>query len=221
MVSRGYAKNSFYYDREFGGFVIAVEKVFVFRADWHQDDHAKPVVGNYQLALDSVLEAHPGLQPCVMRCVHCGIRFLTHARNAARGNLRCPFGCREHHRRRCSSRRSTAYYQTVAGKQKKERHNRRRRPSSGEDGAVPQSDPPAPPVPIPSTDAVAESRLDESSLTNSRVLPYVRMMVSLIEGIPIGSKELLVLLRQALRQHSIVSRDWIDYVFGFLRQHPP
>ena len=227
MVSRGYAKNHFYYDREFGVFVIAVDKVFAFRADWHQDDHAKPVIGHYQLALDSVLDAHRDLQPCVTHCAHCGIRFLTHSRNAGRRNLRCPFGCREHHRRQRSSQRSTAYYQTVAGKRKKEDHNRRRCwPSFAEDPAVPESHPQAPPAPISATDAAAELRLDgvvldESSLTNSPALPYVRMMVSLIEGVRVGVKELLALLRQALRQHSIASRRRTDYVLRFLWQHPP
>ena len=227
LVSRGYAKIYFHDNREFGVFVIAVEKVFSFRADWHQNDHAEPVVAHYQLGLDSVLEAHPELQACVTCCAHCGIRFLTHPRNAGRRNLRCPFGCRKHHRRQGSCRRSTAYYQTVAGKGKKEDLNRRRfRPSSAEVPAVPESHPQVPPASIPSTDAAAELRLDgvvldESSLTNSPVLPYLRMMVSLIEGVHVGIEELLVLLRRALRQHSIASRRRADYVVSFLRQHPP
>jgi hypothetical protein len=63
--------------------------------------------------------------------------------------------------------------------------------------------------------------LDESSLTNSPVLPYLRMMVGLIEGRRFGTEELLGLLRRALRQRSIAMRKRRDYVLGFLRQHPP
>ena len=230
LVSRGYVQNYLHYSRESGVFVIAVERVFSFRADWHQDDHAAPVVGHYELALDSVLEAHPDLQPCVTHCAHCGIRFLTHPRNAGRRNLGCPFGCREQHRRQHSCRRSTAYYQTAAGKGKKQDHTRRRRPSSTDSRSVAlESRREAPPAPDRPTD-LAPSRpelrldgvvVDEATLTNSPVLPYLRMMVSLIEGVLVGIKELLVLLRQALRQHSIASRRRTDYVLRFLWQHPP
>jgi hypothetical protein len=227
VVSRGYAKNYLHYDTEFGVFVIAVEKVFSFRVDWHQDDHAQPVVEHYQVALEATLQAHPQLHRCVSHCAHCGIRFLTHSRNAGRRNLRCPFGCRERHREQRSCERSAAYYRTVSGKRKKQDHNRRRRLSSAQSPPLAASQPQTPPPgQEPPTDRRAELRLDgvvldESSLTNSPVLPYLRMMVSLIEGVPFGVKELLVLLRQGLRQHSIASRKRTDYVLRFLRQHPP
>lgn len=230
VVSRGYAKNYLHYDTEFGVFVIAVEKVFSFRTDWHQDDHARPVVEHYQLALDSVLQAHPALQPCVKHCAHCAIRFLTGACNAGRRNLGCPFGCREHHRRQRSCQRSVAYYQTAAGKRKKQGLNRRRRPFSAVGPAVPESHP-QPTAEAPDAPAAVQPDqaqlqldgvvLDDSSLTNTPVLPYLRMMVSLIEGVPFAVEELLVLLRQGLRQHSIASRRRTDYVLRFLRQQPP
>jgi hypothetical protein len=200
------------------------------------------------------LQAHPELQLYVTHCAHCGIRFLTHPRNAGRRNLRCPFGCREHLRRQRSSQRSRAYYQTAAGKRKKQGHNRRRgRPPSAQSPAAGETQPPSPLARDGSTDAAAivgssiaarppepwlpeppteaqpcraELRLDgvvldESSLTNSPVLPYVRMMVGLIEGVRFTVEQILGLLRQALRQHSIASRTRRDYVLGFLRQHPP
>jgi hypothetical protein len=63
--------------------------------------------------------------------------------------------------------------------------------------------------------------LDESSVTNSPLLPYVRMVVSLIEGIPRTCQELVRLLRQALRQHRFAFRRGTDYVLRFLFQHPP
>jgi len=68
---------------------------------------------------------------------------------------------------------------------------------------------------------LAGLRLDESILMNSPLLPYVRMVASLIEGRSIGLVELVEALRKAMRQHSIANRRRIDYVLGFLHQHPP
>ena len=76
--------------------------------------------------MNSVLGDHPDLEDCAASCCHCGIRFLTHPRNARRIDLRCPFGCRQHHRKQQSNRRSTAYYQTEEGKQLKSELNQRR-----------------------------------------------------------------------------------------------
>ena len=53
------------------------------------------------------------------------------------------------------------------------------------------------------------------------MLPYVRMVVSLIEGIELSYHELVTLLRQALRQHSIANRTRTEYVLRFLHEHPP
>jgi len=63
--------------------------------------------------------------------------------------------------------------------------------------------------------------LDESSVVNSRMLPYLRMVVRLIEGIGLTCQELARLLRQALRQRSLAFRRRVDYVLRFLHQHPP
>lgn len=63
--------------------------------------------------------------------------------------------------------------------------------------------------------------LDESSVTSSRMLPYVRMVMSLIEGVRLRCHEVVNLLRQAMRQHSIAYRRRIDYVLRMLHQHPP
>jgi hypothetical protein len=156
--------------------------------------------------------------------------------------LRCPFGCRQHHRRQCSCRRSTAYYRTAAGKTKKKRLNARRQGGQVSPAAPPPDfDPqgtsphpqadhccaaaPAPPAsePLPVTIAVRLEGvlLDESSLASSPMLPYVRMVVSLIEGVELSCREVVHLLRQAMRQHSIGARRRIDYLLGFLHQHPP
>lgn len=63
--------------------------------------------------------------------------------------------------------------------------------------------------------------LDEAGLAGSPMLPYVRMIVSLIEGIELSCGELVRLLRQAMRQHSIGARRRIDYLLSFLHRHPP
>lgn len=63
--------------------------------------------------------------------------------------------------------------------------------------------------------------LNEASLLKSRMLPYVRMVVSLIEGIEFSYQELVRLLRQAMRQHSIARRTRSEYVLRFLHEHPP
>jgi len=63
--------------------------------------------------------------------------------------------------------------------------------------------------------------LDESSLAASPMLPYVRMVVSLIEGVRVTCCEVLDRLRQTLRQHSIGAHSGVDYLRGFLHPHPP
>lgn len=215
-------------------FAIAIEKFFSVRADWHQDDRVRPLVRQYQTALNSVLQSHPELRGCAAYCMDCGIRFLTHPRNAGRRNLRCPFGCREHHRRAQSCQRSTAYYQTAAGKAKKKRLNGRRHGSQVPPAAPPDLDfPESPPdaqVEVPLGGAPSpmtiEARpqcavLDESSLARSPMLPYVRMVVSLIEGIRFTCREVLDLLLQALRQHRIGALSGRDYLRGVVSPHPP
>jgi hypothetical protein len=63
--------------------------------------------------------------------------------------------------------------------------------------------------------------LDESGLASSPMLPYVRMVVGLIEGIELTCREVLCLLRRSMRQRSFGARRKIDYILGFLHQHPP
>jgi hypothetical protein len=63
--------------------------------------------------------------------------------------------------------------------------------------------------------------LDESTLVNSRVLPYVRMVVSVLEGRTIGREQLLVALRKRIRQRSIGRLSRREYVLHYLQQHPP
>ena len=63
--------------------------------------------------------------------------------------------------------------------------------------------------------------LDEQTLASSKVLPYVRMVASLVEGRMISHQELLAALGKRMRQHSIGRRSRREYVLGYLNQHPP
>jgi len=193
------------------------------------------LVRQYQTTLDSIVESHSELRGCVTSCADCGIRFLTHPRNAGRRNLRCPFGCRQHHRRQRSCQRSTAYYRTVAGKAKKKRLNAGRPgrhlppvppPPAGDPPGLPSDPPASAPPASESSPATAELRLDgvvfdESSVAHSPMVPYVRMVVSLIEGVAFTCREVVHLLRRAMRQHRIGARRVRDYLLGSLPQRPP
>ena len=171
-------------------------------------------------------------------CVHCQIRFLTHPRNAGRRDLRCPFGCRDHHRRQRSSQRSTAYYQTVGGRKRKflnvTRCCRRTCVTDGEQFVHVNHAPCVVAIDAERVDdglplemnlkpefRLSGVVLDETSLGNTSVLAYVRMIVNQIEGTKRSQIELVDLLRQSMRQHSIVKRARTDYVLRFLHQHPP
>ena len=125
-VGRGCAKYFPHCNQEPGFFVIAVEKFFSFRPDWHQDDRAKPVVRQYQTVLDGLLRSHPELTRGLTCCADCRIRFLSHPCNANRRDLRCPFGCRKRRRRELGNRRSAKYANTSRGREQKKLHNQRR-----------------------------------------------------------------------------------------------
>ena len=139
--------------------------------------------------------------------------------------MRCPFGCRQQHRRRRSSQRSTAYYQTAIGKVKKKRLNARRQGGQVLPPAQPQGTPPdehtSDPWPVTAGLQLEEAVLGESSLASSPMLPYVRMVVSLIEGVELSRHEVLGLLQRTMRQHSIGAGSRSDYVLSLLHQHPP
>ena len=63
--------------------------------------------------------------------------------------------------------------------------------------------------------------LNEASVANSRMLPYVRMVVGLIEGIAFTCREVVELLRLAMRQHSIGALGRSPYAWCFPSQRPP
>lgn len=175
---------------------------FRFVEDWYRGDPVVALVLAYYALLRSILRAQPALRRCRTRCRHCGIFFLTHPRNAGRDDLRCPFGCRESHRRRQSDQRSRAYYRDEVGKEKKRALNAKRRKSS----ARPPPPPPAPEPPPP---------------WPPRILQYIRMVTSLLEGRPVSLAEVLAMLIRTLRQHRMVRTRRIDQTVAWLHEHPP
>jgi hypothetical protein len=83
------------------------------------------------------------------------------------------------------------------------------------------------PVNVERADAVrGEMRLaglvlDEASVVNSPILPYVRMVVSLIVGHTVSKDQLVAELVKIMRQRSIDNLTTPRYVSRFLNQHPP
>ncbi len=221
--------------------MIAIGEFFSDRVDWHQDSRVSPLVRQYQLTLDSLLESHTALRQCDKHCLDCGIRFLSAPQNAGRADLRCPFGCAKRHRARQSNERVKAYRRTVWGKQKKDALNARRyrRPqaigqslSSGaetRDGSEAGNSSlvenraqslPAEPSAAPELDLDGVI-LRESTVVHSPLLPYIRTLLAMIEGIRMSHVEVVTWLRESQRQRSIAYRSRRDYVLRFLHQHPP
>lgn len=154
---------------------------------------------SYYVVLRSVVRLKPWLRKCLTRCRHCRIYFLTHARNAGRQDLGCPFGCRESHRKGQSTRRSVAYYREPEGKAKKRDLNARRR-------KTPAPTPPVQPAPLPWPRAIVD---------------YVRVVVSLIEGRRVVFSEVVEMLQRTLRQHRMVRTRRIDQGVAWLNAQPP
>lgn len=183
------------------------------------------LVLQYYFVLKSVLKSKPRLQPCLTRCRHCGIFFLTHPRNRGRRDLGCPFGCREALRKKRSTDRSTAYYKTRSGRYKKKLQNNKRckevpKPYSGstpkekvglepgEKGVRVELGPP-------------EADGDLSLDFDAGMVEHVRMVTSLIEGRRVSREEILQMLKRTLRQHRIGREKRIDYLVRFLKENPP
>lgn len=192
-----------------------------------------------------------------MACCHCGIRFLTHPRNARRRNLRCPFGCRRYHRRHRGNERSRKHYGTPKGRRNKKLLNGKRSKAGNDsaslcdvEAAASSGDQATPGEPSEASsvnrsgeeagpratgEALEKSTvfpqatallledlvLDDSTLANSPVLPYVQMVASLIERRTISRAELIAALRQSMRQRSFDRRPRREYVLRYLHQHPP
>lgn len=142
--------------------------------------------------LRCVIREHTHLKPCLKRCRHCGIVFLTDFRNAGRCDIDCPFGCRNAYRKKCSTQRSTAYYQTAEGKFKKRQLNSRRN-SRG--------------MPAPRADKT--------------LMVHLRVVTSLIEGRSISLAETVAMVKRILRQHSLDNRESLVYQDPCWQDLPP
>jgi len=227
--------------------LIAIGKFFSDQVDWHQDSRVSPVVRQYQTTLDSLLESHAALKRRIKHCLHCGIRFLAAPQNAGREDLRCPFGCAKRHRAQQSNERVKAYRDTGRGKEKKNALNARRyrkSPSTACESpcaASATTKPPACESEAPANSPLAENLaqplpaelsmaieldlngivLDEASVVNSPMLPYIRTLIWMIDGIRLSHMEVLQWLRQVQRQRSMAYRPRREYVLCFLHEHPP
>ena len=127
--------------------------------------------------------------------------FLTHARNAGRRDLRCPFGCQAAHRKQRSIERSVAYYATEEGKVKKKIQTDKRVQREGRAKANP-------PVRGPLE-------------CSAGMLSYVAMVASLIQGRRVSEAGIGQRLVRATRQHSMARRRRIDYLVARLQRHGP
>jgi hypothetical protein len=183
-----------------------------------------------------VLRDRADLEECAVACCHCGIRFLTHPRNKRRTDLRCPFGCRQHHRRQLANARSRKYSRTARGARNKKRLNGRRsqvvperEPSPAcctalqvdtpleAEAAAPACDPTREEVTLPLEGVV----LEERTLRRTCTLPYLAMLISVLERAPIGRRDVLPLLLRAMRRRSMGRTARREYVLRFLHEHPP
>lgn len=156
------------------------------------------------------MKDRPCLRPSLKRCARCGIFFLTDPRNRGRKDLRCPFGCRDSHRRQASAERSREYYGSLAGKEKKRALNRKRRRAPSPDPGVAEQ-----------PGGEAGSREVDPSEIDTRLVSYLCVVVSLIEGRKVSHEEITDLIRRAVRQHSLARERRIDYVLRTLKEKPP
>ena len=185
---------------------IKIREHFQFGPGWYREGEVRALVLQYYFVLRSVLRAKPCLRHYLTRCRHCRIFFLTHPCNAGRCDLGCPFGCREANRKRRSNQRSTEYYDTAEGKIKKKLQNGKR--SQGE-------------AKLPSGGRREEAGQDlvlDGCRFDSRMVRYVGMVTSLIEGRRVSMDEILRMLARAVRQRGMARGRRIDYVLRYLKK---
>jgi hypothetical protein len=145
-----------------------------YRPGWYRGGPVAALVLEYCGLLRSILRARPHLRRCLTRCRHCRIFFITHACNAGRPDLGCPFGCQRTYRRRESTKRSTAYYCDEAGKMKKKIQNGQRAAEKTAEAAAPAE-------------------------PSEAMIKHLQRVLSAIEGRKVSREEVL-----ALRQRSLV-----------------
>ena len=162
-------------------------------------------VAQYYWVVRSVLRDKPQLRKCLTRCRHCRILFFTHPRNAGRDDLGCPFGCRQAHRKQSTKQRSLEFYSSDAGKIKKKYLNERRS---------------------------QRHHLAESASTENRfgapedhvapeIVRHLQMVISFIEACRVAWQQILELVTEILRQHSIVIGGKLFYDARCGQKTPP
>ncbi len=199
------------------------------------------------MTLDSLLESDGALKGRIKHCLACGIRFLAAPQNAGREDLRCHFGCARRRRAHQTNERVKAYRRTERGTRKKNALNARRyrglRSTSCESPCEASANtklPPCEPLdqadtplgenatqPLPAELSVAIELeldgvvLDESSVVDSPMLPYIRTLIWMIDGPRLSQIAVVQWLLQVLRQRCMAYRLWREYVLSFLHEHPP
>jgi hypothetical protein len=183
--------------------IVKIQEQFQFCPDWYRRSPSiRELVGQYYVVLRSLLRQKARLRSYLCRCRHCGIFFLTHPRNRGRGDLACPFGCRQAHRRQNSTHRSVEYYRSREGKVKKHLQNQRRRSRRR-----------SPPARASRSDRGPRATGEEMRFASS-IVRYLQMVTSLIEGRRVNEAEILRMLVRAVRQHSMARRRRRDYVLS-------
>lgn len=178
----------------------------------------RELVLEYYVQLRSVLKAKARLRPCLKRCRHCRIFFLTHPRNRGREDLGCPFGCQDAHRRKCSTARSTAYNRSPAGKLKRKlRHEKSRSHPPAKLSGFGRS---KEEIALCNAEMAWRAQIADLKL-NVPLVQYLRLATSLIEGRAVSRDEILEMLRRAVRQRSFARERRIDYVVRILKEKPP
>lgn len=212
----GHAKKHKYYKQNISIFIAKLQTVFQFSPGWYREGEVREIVLHYYYVLRSVLRANSHLKGCLSRCRHCRIFFITHPRNAGREDLGCPFGCRQTHRKVSSKKRSAEYYCSKEGKEKKKEHNRRRsiQPTCGRGSKELVSEEPC--------GQGGKIIKDKENIIQDKVtLSYIQMVVSFIEGRLVRLGEILQMLSEIVRQHSIGKLRRFVYAFTYPSQKPP
>lgn len=137
----------------------------------------------------------------------------------------CPFGCRQAHRKENSTKRSTEYYRTDEGKVKKKALNEQRRGSqeylchvdkgssdSGDGCDCRNGD--------NGSDEKPSGQASEIVYAPETV-HYLHSIIGLIEGRWVSMDEILVMLENIVRQHSMGKRKRFRYDFAYPRSEVP
>lgn len=185
-------------------FAIQIQEHFRFERQWYRTGEVAGLVLQYYALLRSVLRTRAELRRCLRRCWHCGIFFIAAACNAGRKGG-CPFGCAGEHRRREWRRTSAEYYENPQGKRKKSALNQRRKNQ---------------PMPAVEPEPPVSPQTPEKEIP-PLLVGYVRRVVSAIEGRRVSQEEILAMLAQEKRQHSLVRQRRREQIIRALHERPP